>query len=59
MEYTTQLDVLDEKTWEPHKYSLAEPTVADQWGTANSMSPEVAQKSTNEPDQGLFVAPPV
>lgn len=59
MEYTTQLDVLDEHTWEPHKYSLAEPIVADQWGTANAMGPEVAQKSMNEPDQGLFIAPPV
>jgi catechol 2,3-dioxygenase-like lactoylglutathione lyase family enzyme len=59
MEYTTVLETVDEETWEPHKYSIAEPQVADQWGTANAMGPDVAQKSFNEPDQGLFVAPPV
>jgi catechol 2,3-dioxygenase-like lactoylglutathione lyase family enzyme len=59
MEYTTVLETDDEETWEPHKYSIAEPMVADQWGTANAMGPDVAQKSFNEPDRGLFVAPPV
>lgn len=59
MEYTTALDVIDEDTWEPHTYSLAEPIVADQWGTANPMGPEVAGKSVNDPDKGLFIAPPV
>ena len=59
MEYTTALEVVDEATWEPHQYSIAEPMVADQWGTANPMGPDVAQKSFNEPDHGLFVAPPV
>jgi catechol 2,3-dioxygenase-like lactoylglutathione lyase family enzyme len=59
MEYTTALEIVDEETWESHKYSIAEPVVADQWGTANAMGPDVAQKSFNEPDRGLFVAPPV
>lgn len=59
MEYTTELDVVDESTWESHKYSIAEPMVADQWGTANPMGPDVAQKSFNAPDRGMFVAPPV
>ena len=59
MEYTTVLETVDEETWEPHKYSITEPKVADQWGTANAMGPDVAQKSFNEPDHGLFVAPPV
>ena len=60
MEYTTALDIIpDDGTWEPHKYSIAEPRVADQWGTANPMGPDVAQKSFNDPDRGLFVAPPV
>lgn len=59
MEYTTALETIDEATWEAHKYSIAEPMVADQWGTANPMGPEIAQKSFNDPDRGLFVAPPV
>lgn len=59
MEYTTALEIVDEATWEPHVYSIAEPRVADQWGTANPMGPDIAQKSFNDPDRGLFVAPPV
>ena len=59
MEYTTELEVIDEANWEAHKYSIAEPMVADQWGTANPMGPDVAQKSFNAPDRGMFVAPPV
>jgi catechol 2,3-dioxygenase-like lactoylglutathione lyase family enzyme len=59
MEYTTEVEEIDEATWEPHVYDLGEPQVADQWGTANSMGPDVAMKSVNDPDRGLFVAPPV
>jgi catechol 2,3-dioxygenase-like lactoylglutathione lyase family enzyme len=59
MEYTTAVELIDEETWEPHVYSLAEPMVADQWGTANPMGPDVAMKSFNDPDAGLFIAPPV
>lgn len=59
MEYTTELELVDEETWEPSKYSMTEPMVADQWGTANAMGPDIAQKSFNEPDKGLFLAPPV
>ena len=59
VEYTTELDQLDEDTWHPHLYDITDPMVADQWGTANPMSPEVAQKSFNDADRGLFVAPPV
>jgi catechol 2,3-dioxygenase-like lactoylglutathione lyase family enzyme len=59
MEYTTMLESVDEDTWVPHVYSFADPMVADQWGTANPMGPEVAASSFNEPDRGLFVAPPV
>lgn len=38
---------------------LAAAGVADQWGTANQMNEFVASKSFNEPDRGLFTAPPV
>ena len=59
MEYTTELDVLDEDTWHPHLYDFSEPEVTDQWGTANAMDEFVAAKSFNDVDKGLFVAPPV
>lgn len=59
MEYTTELEQVDEDTWHPHLYDFTQPEVADQWGTANAMNEFVAQKSFNDPDTGLFVAPPV
>lgn len=59
MEYTTAVELVDEETWEPTVYSMTEPEVADQWGTANAMGPEIALKSFNDPDKGLFVAPPI
>ena len=59
MEYTTELEVLDEDTWHPHVYDFTQPEVSDQWGTANAMNEFLAAKSFNDPDKGLFVAPPV
>ena len=59
MEYTTELEQIDEDTWHPHMYDFTQPDVADQWGTANQMNEFVAKKSFNDPDKGLFVAPPV
>jgi len=59
IEYTTELEVLDEDAWHPHLYDFTQPDVADQWGTANPMDEFVARKSFNDPDRGLFVAPPV
>ncbi|MFW0794917.1 VOC family protein [Gordonia sp. CPCC 205515] len=59
MEYTTELEVLDEDTWHPHLYDFSDPEVTDQWGTANAMNEFVASQSFNDPDKGLFVAPPV
>lgn len=59
VEYTTELEEVDEDTWHPHVYDFTEPDVADQWGTANPMDEFVAQKSFNDPDKGLFVAPPI
>lgn len=58
VEYTTQLSTVDEDTWHPHLYDFTQPDVADQWGTANPIGPEVAMKSFNTPDPA-FVAPPV
>jgi len=59
IEYTTELEVLDEDTWHPHLYDFSDPVVTDQWGTANPMSEFVARQSFNDPDRGVFVAPPV
>jgi len=59
VEYTTELEVIDEDTWHPQVYDFTRPEVADQWGTANQMNEFVAKRSFNDPDKGLFVAPPV
>ncbi|MGB3770214.1 MAG: VOC family protein [Rhodococcus sp. (in: high G+C Gram-positive bacteria)] len=59
MEYTTELEVLDEDTWHPHLLDFSAPEVSDQWGTANAMNEFVAQRSFNDVDKGSFVAPPV
>jgi catechol 2,3-dioxygenase-like lactoylglutathione lyase family enzyme len=59
MEYTTELELIDEDTWHPHLYDFSDPGVSDQWGTANAMNEFVAQRSFNDPDRGLFRAPPV
>ena len=59
IEYTTELEVLDEDSWHPHLYDFSDPEVTDQWGTANPMNEFVAKKSFNDPDRGVFVAPPV
>jgi catechol 2,3-dioxygenase-like lactoylglutathione lyase family enzyme len=59
VEYTTELECLDEDTWHPSLLDISDPMVSDQWGTANPMSEFVAKKSFNDPDRGVFVAPPV
>jgi catechol 2,3-dioxygenase-like lactoylglutathione lyase family enzyme len=59
IEYTTELEVLDEDSWHPHLLDFSDPMVSDQWGTANAMNEFVAKKSFNDLDRGVFVAPPV
>jgi catechol 2,3-dioxygenase-like lactoylglutathione lyase family enzyme len=59
VEYTTQLQELDEDSWHPHIYDMRDPMVQDQWGTANPMNELVAKESFNDVDPGLFVAPPL
>ncbi|MDP9793004.1 catechol 2,3-dioxygenase-like lactoylglutathione lyase family enzyme [Catenuloplanes nepalensis] len=59
IEYTTELERLDEDTWHPHLYDFSDPTVSDQWGTANPMNELVAKQSFNDVDRGVFVAPPM
>jgi catechol 2,3-dioxygenase-like lactoylglutathione lyase family enzyme len=59
VEYTTAMENIDEDIWHPSKYDFTFLDVQDQWGTANQMNEFVAQKSFNDPDRGLFTAPPV
>ena len=59
MEYTTELETIDEDIWHPHIYDVHEPETSDVWGTANPMDEFVSRKMFNEADKGLFVAPPV
>lgn len=59
VEYTTELEIIGEDAWHPHMYNFTQPEVADQWGTANAMNEFVARKSFNDPDRGMFLAPPV
>ncbi len=58
VEYTTELETIDEDTWHPHLYDFSDPEVTDQWGTANQMNEFVAKRSFNDPD-AVFIAPPV
>lgn len=59
LEYTTELERIDEDTWHPAIHDFTDPEVSDQWGTANAMDEFVASRSFNDTDKGLFVAPPV
>jgi catechol 2,3-dioxygenase-like lactoylglutathione lyase family enzyme len=59
IEYTTQLQELDEDNWHPHVYDIRDPMVQDQWGTASPMNELVAKESFNDVDPGLFVPPPL
>jgi catechol 2,3-dioxygenase-like lactoylglutathione lyase family enzyme len=59
IEYTTELERLDEDAWHPGLHDFTDPMVSDQWGTANPMDEFVAKKSFNDPDKGLYAAPPV
>lgn len=60
IEYTTELAVIeDEDKWHPSVMDITELSTQDQWGTASEMSELIAKESFNDPDRGLFVAPPV
>ncbi|MFB4295147.1 VOC family protein [Actinomadura sp. NTSP31] len=59
VEYTTELEVLDEDAWHPSVYDVSQPGNQDQWGTANPFDELVAKESFNDVDRGIFVAPPV
>jgi catechol 2,3-dioxygenase-like lactoylglutathione lyase family enzyme len=58
MEYTTEMEQLDEDTWHPTVHDLTDPMVQDQWGTANSVQDMMAKSPLDTADP-VFVAPPV
>ncbi|WP_369264087.1 VOC family protein [Streptomyces sp. R35] len=59
IEYTTELELLEEDHWHPSHYDVTNPETQDQWGTANPFNELVAKESYNDVDRGCFVAPPV
>lgn len=59
VEYTTEVEILDEDTWHPHIYDLTDPETSDQWGTANEHDESIAAAQANDVDRSLFQAPPV
>jgi catechol 2,3-dioxygenase-like lactoylglutathione lyase family enzyme len=59
VEYTTELEELDEDTWHPHVHDFSMDEVADQWGTANPPNEIVGKEMLNDVDRGCFIAPPV
>lgn len=59
MEYTTDLEMLDEDVWHPSLYDASEPATQDLWGTAGPFDEFVHTTMYNDADKGLFRAPPV
>ncbi|KAE8765377.1 VOC family protein [Georgenia thermotolerans] len=59
MEMTTELETIDEDSWHPHIFDVQEPETSDQWGTGGDMDEFITKEMFNDPDTGLFVAPPV
>lgn len=59
MEYTTELEIITTDERHPTVYDVNDPHCQDQWGIADPMSEFIARDSFNDPDHGVFVAPPV
>jgi len=59
IEYTTELEQVDEDAWHPSLHDVTDAEVQDQWGTANPFDELVGTQSVNDPDPGVFVAPPI
>lgn len=58
MEYTTELEKIeDEEAWEPRVFDM-KPETSDQWGVANSNEVFIPAQM-NDPDQGLWTPSPV
>lgn len=59
MEYTTELETIEEDTWHPSVFDVQQAETSDQWGTANEMDDFITREMFNSPDKGLYTAPPV
>ncbi|MEV7283076.1 VOC family protein [Streptomyces sp. NPDC093252] len=59
VEYTTELALVDEDTWHPTLFDATDEEIVDQWGTADPWSETLAARQFNDPDESLFVAPPL
>ena len=59
VEYTTELETVDWDQHHPSVYDVTIPDNSDQWGTANLMNEFIIKEMWNEPDRGVFVAPPL
>ena len=57
MEFTTEMERVDEANWVAREHDVTNPMTQDQWGTAAPMGPDIASKSFNDPDGCRFVAP--
>jgi catechol 2,3-dioxygenase-like lactoylglutathione lyase family enzyme len=58
VEYTTELEVIeDDDAWEPRVFTT-DPEVADQWGTGGPFEPMVPAMF-NSPDKGLWTPSPL
>lgn len=59
MEYTTELTTIDEDTWHPSIYDVSDPSTSDVWGIAETANEWISKQMFNDPDKGLFIAPPM
>ncbi|MFK0286571.1 VOC family protein [Streptomyces sp. NPDC090499] len=59
VEYSTELQIIDEDTWHPSVHDATVAEEQDQWGTANPADEQILKETFNDVDRGLFVAPPL
>ena len=59
VEYTTELEMIeDDDTWEPRRFD-ATPEAADQWGTGGLITEQMIPAMFNDPDKGLWIPAPI
>lgn len=59
VEYTTELEPIDEDIWHPTIFDVTDSMTSDTWGFSSPMSEFVSEKMFNDRDQSLFQAPPI
>ncbi len=59
VEYTTELErIEDDAAWEPRVW-VATPEEADQWGTSNPITEQMIPAMFNDPDRGVWTGSPI